>query len=146
MSVADPVLVNWNENQNNPETVYEQLTTAISTLQELDPEARAEYHVVWKGTEKSHDAAKYTIEGFDSHLGEPTILIEGSRGGNYEIITKSYDYPWIQYLPPNQPQEYGWSEKLTQLAVLTPDFEYIDRNGWQAFISNPFEVLKNYNW
>lgn len=143
MSTAEPVLINWTENQSNPENVYEQLTWAISALKELDPEARAEYHVVWESTGHNHDAAKYTIEEFRTHLDEPTILIKGSRGGDYEIITKSYSYPWIQYLPPNQPREYGWNEKVTRLAVLTPDFEYIDRNGWQAFLSNPFEILRN---
>lgn len=140
---TDEVLINYTGNKADPESVYDQLTTAISTLQDLDPEARAEYHVVWESTGHNHDAAKYTIEGFDTRLGEPTVLIEGSGGGNYEIITKSHDYPWIQYLPPNQPREHGWNEKLVRFGVLTPDFEFIDRNGWQAFLSNPFEVLQD---
>lgn len=143
MSTADSVLVNWTEQRQNPEAVYEQLVEAISTLQDLDPEARAEYHVIWESTGHNHDATKYSIKGFGSHLGEPTIRIQGGGGGNYEIITKSYAAPWIQYVPPNQPRDYGWNEKLVRLAVLTPDFEYIDRNGWQAFLSNPFEVLRN---
>ena len=143
MSTADSVLVNWTEQRQNPEAVYEQLVEAISTLQDLDPDARAEYHVIWESTAHNHDSTKYSIKGFDSHLGEPTIRIQGGGGGNYEILTKSYATPWIQYLPPNQPREYGWNEKLVRLAVLTPDFEYIDRNGWQTFLSNPFEILRN---
>ena len=143
MSTVDPVLINWTEKNHNPENVYEQIVSAISSLQEMDPNARAEYHVIWESTDHNHDSTKYTMEKFGSHLGEPTMRIRGGGGGNYEIITKSYDYPWIQYLPPNQPREYGWDEKLVRLAVLTPDFEYIDRNGWQAFLSNPFEILRN---
>jgi hypothetical protein len=142
MGSQQPVLMSWTESDREPETVYEALTAAVSELQEMDPEAQGLYHVVWESTGHNHETTRYEITGFDKHLNEPTILVEGGGGGNYEIITKSYHYPWIKYIPPNQPKEYGWEEELVRLAILTEDFEYIDDNGWRAFLSEPFRILE----
>lgn len=140
----EPVLFGWTDEERNREDVYEDLVEAIEELKGMDPEARGLYHVVWESTDTNHEATRYTIEDFDSHLGEPVIYIEGGRGGNYKIITKSYDYPWIHYLPPNQPDEYGWDEELVRLAILTEEFEYVKDNGWRAFLSEPFEILRGF--
>lgn len=140
----EPVLFGWADQERDREEVYEGLVAAIQDLQEMDPDAQGLYHVVWESTGHNHESTTYTIEEFATDLGEPVMFIEGGRGGNYRIITKSYDYPWVHYLPPNQPNEYGWKEELVRLAILTEEFEYIKKNGWEAFLSEPFEILRRF--
>jgi len=140
----EPVLFGWANKNRDREEVYGGLVNAVNELKEMDPNAQGMYHVVWESTGHNHDSTSYSIVDFDTDLGEPVIHIKGGRGGNYRIITKSYDYPWVHYLPPNQPNEYGWKEELIRLAILTEEFEYIKKNGIEAFLSNPFEVLKSY--
>lgn len=140
----EPVLFGWTDQKRDRESVYEDLVEAVEELKQMDPDARGLYHVVWESTGHNHDSTRYIIEDFDSYLDEPVIYIEGGRGGNYKIITKSYNYPWVQYLPPNQPEDYGWNEELVRLAILTEEFEYVKEHGWRAFLSEPFEVLRNF--
>jgi hypothetical protein len=140
----DPVLFGWTNQKRDRESVYEDLVEAVKQLKQMDPDAKGLYQVVWESTSHNHDSTRYAIQDFDSYLDEPIIYIEGGRGGNYKIITKSYDYPWVQYLPPNQPDDYGWDEELVRLAILTEEFEYVKEHGWRAFLSEPFEVLRNF--
>lgn len=77
-------------------------------------------------------------------VGEPVIKIRGGRGGNYRTLTKSYDYPWVQYLPSNQPESYGWDEELTRLAVLSEEVEYVKKNGWEVFLDDPFSIIRQF--
>lgn len=141
----DSVLLSWTgKEQLGREEVYRSLVEAVEELKNKDPEARNLYHVVWESTNHHHDSTKYAIQGFGSLMGEPTMDIEGGRGGNYRILTKSFDYPWIHYLPPNKPEHHGWTEELTKLAVLTEEFEYVKQNGWRGFLKRPFDVLQQH--
>lgn len=130
--------------QRDREEVYQDLVNATEQLKSMDPEAQGLYHAVWESIGHNHDSTSYAIQDFGSNLGEPTIEIQGGRGGNYRIITKSYDYPWISYLPPNQPDHQGWDEELVRLAILTEEFEYVKQNGLQAFLQKPFEILESF--
>jgi len=144
MSAQDPVLMGWTDTGRDEETIYESLVKAIETLKKADSEARQLYHVVWESVDHSHGSTKYSVIDFGSHLGEPTLEIEGGRGGKYEIITKSSSYPWIQYLPPNKPKHQGWNEPLVRLVILTEEFEFVEQNGWRVFLDNPFDAIKEF--
>lgn len=143
MASNQPVVLGWTDTKQDRESVYENLVDAVNELREMDPDALGTYHVVWESTGHNHGSTKYEITNFDSMVGEPVIYIRGGRGGEYRIITKSYDYPWIHYLPPNEPDSYGWEEQLTKLAILSSDFEYVNNNGWEAFLDDPFSILRN---
>jgi hypothetical protein len=137
----DPLLMGWTVKTRDRDDVHESLVEAIENLRERDPSAKLDHRVVWESTGHSHDSTTYTVQEFGTELGDPTIRIEGGGGGEYRIVAKSRDYPWIQYLPPNQPDDYGWQEELVRLVILSEEFEYVQQNGWEAFISKPFEIV-----
>jgi len=76
----------------------------------------------------------YTITGFGTSDGETTLKISGDRGGEVEIFPKPNSASYIVYTLP----QTEWETELTTLSILTPDFEYVDQNGWCIFLSNDF--------
>ena len=98
----------------------------------------SDYRVIWETVDWNYDSTSYTITGFGTSIGETTLRIRGERGGEYEIYPKPSFAPWIVYTHP----QAGWEEELTKLAILSPDFEYVEKNGWRGFLSNAFEILE----
>ncbi|WP_226011841.1 hypothetical protein [Halomicrobium salinisoli] len=120
-------------------TAYDEVTKAIEQLREEG--INDNHRVIWKTETRDFGATNYTIEKFGSKLGESTMHIIGGRGGQYEIIPKPNDSVWIKYKDPD-PSRSGWEEELTQLAILTPEFEYVHEEGWRAFFSDAFQIIE----
>lgn len=137
MSAQDTIVLNWST-RHREETVFEALTDAIASLEEIDRVLLDEYRVIWETEDRNHDSTSYTITGFGTSVGETTLKIRGGRGGDYEIFPKPNFAPWIVYTH----SRAGWEEELTKLAILSPDFQYIEKNGWRSFLSNASEILE----
>lgn len=137
MPSQNGLLLNWST-QHGEKTVFEELTEAIASLEDVDRGLLEDYRVIWETADRSYDSTSYAITGFGKSVGETTLKITGGRGGEYEIFPKSDFAPWIVYTHPRA----GWEEELTKLAILSPDFEYVEKNGWRGFLTNAFEILE----
>ena len=122
-------------------TAYEEVVDAIRKLKNRKEELSNDCRVIWQTRNRDFSSTTYTIDRFGSKLGEPTMHIIGGRGGEYEIVPKPPEDVWIRYKPP-KPSQTGWGEELTRLAVLTPEFEYVQEKGWRAFFSDAFNILE----
>lgn len=129
--------------------VYQKVVNAIGDVQkqfdnperwEFDPSE--DFRVIWESETHSHPSTSYVIEGFDSLLGDPTMIIRGGggKGGKYEIIPKSDNPTWMRYHRPDG--RIGWEEELTKLLVVTPEFKYVKENGWAWFFTNVYSILE----
>jgi len=113
------------------------LPEAIVSLESVDQALLDDYRVIWETVDRNYDSTSYAITGFGTSVGETTLKIRGGRGGEYEISPN-------RALPlgsSTHPQA-GWKEELTKLAILSPDFEYVEKNSWRGFLSNAFEILQ----
>jgi hypothetical protein len=116
----------------------------VGTTEEMKEQGLTGHRVVWETEERSHDATQYVVKEFDSHLGDPTLLIWGrggnkETGGKYEIVPKPDSPAWIRYYYPDGRTR---DEELTRLAVFSPDFAYAQKQGWHVFLQKPFEILE----
>jgi hypothetical protein len=137
MSAQSGVILNWST-RHGEKSVFEALTEAIASLESVDRALLDDYRVLWETEDRNYDSTSYAISGFGTSVGETTLKIRGGRGGEYEIFPKPSFAPWIVYTHPRA----GWEEELTKLAILSPDFEYVEKNGWRGFLSNAFEILE----
>lgn len=103
--------------------------------------------VVWEAGDWTHGSTEYVVKDFDTHLGEPTLLIWGhggnkETGGKYEIIPKPNKPAWIRYYYPNSDQTR--EAELTKLAVFSPNFIYENDEEKTTFLEKPFELISRY--
>jgi len=121
MSAAD-VEYSWSEEQGSG---YEKQKEKIAEWEEkLDREHlnSGYYRVVWESETKDY-ATSYTVVGFGNTYNENTVIIEGGRGGKYEIIPKPVEGPVIRYHHPSGKESQFWEESLIKFAVIGPEWE-----------------------
>lgn len=92
MSAQNGVVLNWST-RHEEKTVFEALTDAIASLEEVDRALLDEYRVIWETEDRNYDSTSYTITGFGTSVGETTLKIRGGRGGDYEIFPKNQTLP-----------------------------------------------------
>jgi len=120
-------LLNWSNGTQAQasDEVYERLVKAVKHLeQEFTSDQIQNYRVVWESENHDFKTTDYKITGFYEEIGETRMKVVGGRGGNYEIIPKPANPPWIRYLPPEGSESAQWEEPLHHLAILSKDFEY----------------------
>ncbi len=122
-------------------TVYEALVDAVETLRsEASPVELHDgyYYVVWETESRDYGTTKYEVRAFEFGE-EPKVLIEGGRGGSYEIEPRKNAPPLLRYLPPDGD---GWEEPLTKLAVLTEEFEFVEDEETRKFVDDAQKLFE----
>jgi len=124
--------------------IYEDLAHEI---EEMAAKGITGHIVVWEAGDWTHDSTEYVVKDFDTHLGEPTILMWG-RGGNketgakFEVVPKPDKPAWIRYHYPNENRTRD--AELTKLAVFSPDFIYENDEDKSTFLEKPFELINQF--
>jgi hypothetical protein len=131
--------------------VYQKVSNAFEGLRERSETSNqghfdvfSDYRVLWESTGHSHPTTSYAITGFGEELGEPTLQIRGAggreSGGNYEIIPKPDNPPWIRY---HRKDGYtGWDEELRTLMIVSPDCKYVNDGNWQGFFEKAYSIIE----
>ena len=123
-----------------PESIYNGLVDVTEELQELSEGQLERYRVVWESTGHNHGTS-YSIRGLGSQFGETTVEILGGRGGEYYILPKRGDAPWIKYEDPGESRE-GWEEPLEHLIILKPDTVYEPEDGWGRWFREAYSIVE----
>jgi len=121
--------LNWST-RHGEKSVFEALTETIVRWKASIKALLDDYRVIWETVDRNYDSTSYAITGFGTSVGETTLKIRGGRGGEYEI-SPNRALPLDRLLSP----QAGWKEELTKLAILSPDFEYVEKNSWRGFLS-----------
>jgi len=131
--------------------VYDKVASGIDNLKQKDEDpdrwqfdVKSDYRVIWESETHYHPATSYAVTGFGEELGETTLKIRGhggnESGGNYEIIPKPDNPPWIRY---HRKDEYGgWDEELQSLMVVSPEWKYVEGRDWRGFFEDAYSIIE----